>query len=127
MGGHDAELTLDMRLSFFSGHTSMSFYYATFLVIYMHVRLARLTPDGCMLAYQIAYSVIFALAALVGLSRIYDHKHHPSDVLVGMLVGIFLAVGVFHFSRHLFKEEEIADAETEKRACTAVVPNVASI
>ena len=40
--GKDSEHTLDeARKSFMSGHSSFSFYCATFLVIYLHVRLSN--------------------------------------------------------------------------------------
>jgi undecaprenyl-diphosphatase len=64
--------------SFPSGHTSSSFACAWVLS-----RLApRLTVP------------LFALAALIGFSRIYVGVHYPLDVLAGAVLGILVAIAL---------------------------------
>lgn len=60
--------------SFPSGHTSQSFYMATLLINYYHVGLF----GGLSL---------YAIALLVGITRIYVGMHYPRDVLGGALLG----------------------------------------
>lgn len=38
--------------------------------------------------------VSLVLALLTGLSRISDHRHHPTDVLSGFILGGVVAVGI---------------------------------
>jgi undecaprenyl-diphosphatase len=63
--------------SFPSGHTAGAFAGAWLLAPY----LGNLTP------------LLFGYAALVGFSRVYLGFHYPSDVAIGALVGMGLAIG----------------------------------
>jgi len=61
--------------SFPSGHTSQSFFMATLLLHY----------------YQFGFFVwvvLYAIALLVGITRIYVGMHYPRDVLGGAILGI---------------------------------------
>ena len=61
-------------LSFPSGHTSQVFFLASFLM-----RSLEFTPFGAF--------ALYAVAALVGLTRMYVGAHYPRDVLAGALLG----------------------------------------
>lgn len=61
-------------LSFPSGHTSQVFFLASFLM-----RALGFTP--------FAAFALYAVAALVGLTRMYVGAHYPRDVLAGALLG----------------------------------------
>lgn len=63
------------KFSFPSGHTSAAFVMATLF--------ATVIP--------VLSIPVIALAALIGFSRIYNGLHFPSDVLVGMILGIICA------------------------------------
>uniref|UniRef100_A0A1I8AWK9 AcidPPc domain-containing protein n=1 Tax=Steinernema glaseri TaxID=37863 RepID=A0A1I8AWK9_9BILA len=86
----DPKILADARLSFFSGHTSNAFYFALFCVLYVHLRLGHQFFD--IVVFPIYYSLLLCAAAFVGYSRIFDYKHHWSDVMTGAIVGCFLAV-----------------------------------
>lgn len=83
--------TPDARLSFYSGHTSMSFSLAAAAGTVAHLRDYRLAP--------IAWIPGAAVAAFTGYLRIAADKHYLSDVLVGAMVGTAIGVllpVVFH-------------------------------
>ena len=72
--GKGSEHLLDeARKSFMSGHSSFSFYCATFLVIYLHARLSNDQVPGCSLIEEgitvhrrlLRYIIIFLLIFLV--------------------------------------------------------------
>ncbi len=64
--------------SFPSGHTATSFAAATVLSVY--------APR-----WRVPF---FLLASLIGLSRIYNGMHYPTDVLAGAVLGVLVAVVV---------------------------------
>ena len=61
--------------SFPSGHTSQAFFTATLLAPYFHA-----SAWGMLLLY--------AVALLVGITRMYVGAHYPRDVLAGVILGI---------------------------------------
>ncbi len=102
--------------SFLSGHSSFSFYSATFLIVYLHARLTNLTHDykvveygkvrvmfrGLKILRPFLQFGIFSLAFYISLTRISDYKHHPFDVVTGALVGTIFAVIILVFLLDLF-------------------------
>ena len=133
----DEEEVREARKSFLSGHTSLSFYTATFLIVYIQARLCNLGSDnhrqsmnksvkmfkmifsGLKILRPFLQFGIFSLAAYITLTRISDYKHHPGDVLAGMVVGIFFAFMILIFLMDLFhrprsfKTEEQVDERVE--------------
>ncbi|CAD5213722.1 unnamed protein product [Bursaphelenchus xylophilus] len=85
----------DARLSFFSGHSSMSMSMGMFIVVYLQSRAA----GECWLntLIPVIQSLAFCGAIYVGLTRIFDHKHHWSDVLTGLTVGMVIVILVWKF------------------------------
>ena len=67
------DLIKEARLSFVSGHTSISFYSATFLASFMHKNLNHKAS----LPLQLG---IFILAFWISITRITDYKHHFEDI-----------------------------------------------
>lgn len=62
--------------SFPSGHTSQSFFLATLLSHYFQFNLS-------------GWLILYAVASLVGITRIYVGMHYPRDVLGGAVFGTF--------------------------------------
>ena len=79
------DLLREARLSFVSGHSSISFYTATFLIIFMtkYIKLWFLRT-----LLQLAH---FILAFWISITRINDYMHHPEDVIMGSITGIACA------------------------------------
>lgn len=82
----------DGALSFFSGHSSISFAAATYFVYWLGGRFVwgdeaaahGWAVRGTVIALQAA---LFGLAGTIAGSRVVDHRHHWDDVLVGAVVG----------------------------------------
>ncbi len=73
--------------AFFSSHAANSFGVATFPALTLRNRLSTLT--------------LFLWACLTSYSRIYLGFHYPSDILVGLLFGIFTGWFVYKLERRL--------------------------
>ncbi|KAG7265119.1 hypothetical protein CRUP_020076 [Coryphaenoides rupestris] len=82
--------------SFFSGHASFAMYTGLYLAFYLQ---ARLRWRGARLLRPALQSFLLLLAVFTGLTRVSDHRHHPSDVLAGYAQGALTAYWVaFHVS-----------------------------
>ncbi|CAH1789463.1 unnamed protein product [Owenia fusiformis] len=104
--GTDTNLMKEMRLSFMSGHASFSAYTMIYLVLYIH---ARWQWKGQKLLRPFLQVVILYMTYYTCLSRISDYKHHWSDVLMGFIQGLAVAVLVAQYVSDLFKKEKIWD------------------
>ncbi|PIO68602.1 PAP2 family protein [Teladorsagia circumcincta] len=83
-------LVSEARKSFFSGHSAFSMYASTFAAVYLLARIPRHTFGRA--ALPVIQTTVIAIGLLISFSRINDNKHHWSDVIVGILVGMFIAV-----------------------------------
>jgi len=78
----------DMRLSWVSGHASLSAYSMWFCIVFLHQRMSTrnfrlvrpLIQVGCAL-----------FAVFTSLTRVSDYKHHAEDVASGALLGLIVA------------------------------------
>ncbi|KFW82044.1 Lipid phosphate phosphohydrolase 3, partial [Manacus vitellinus] len=85
--GNDSRVQ-EARKSFFSGHASFSLYTMLYLVFYLQ---ARFTWKGARLLRPLLQFTLIMMAFYTGLSRVSDHKHHPTDVLAGFAQGALVA------------------------------------
>ena len=108
-----SSLVIDGRKSFFSGHTSTSFYASTFLVLWMCESGWKLlgfrsgknvTPSFVIICSMLPYF----LSSYIGISRYFiitrtqQYIHFPSDVFVGALMGVFFAVLIYKYHVRYF-------------------------
>ncbi|XP_063795363.1 phospholipid phosphatase 3 isoform X1 [Pseudophryne corroboree] len=96
----------EARKSFFSGHASFSMYTMLYLVFYLQ---SRFTWRGARLLRPLLQFTLLMMAFYTGLSRVSDHKHHPTDVLAGFAQGALVAYCIVFFVSDLFK--------TPKKSC----------
>ncbi|RXM98892.1 Lipid phosphate phosphohydrolase 3 [Acipenser ruthenus] len=78
----------EARKSFFSGHASFSMYTMLYLTFYLQ---SRFTWRGARLLRPLLQFTLIMMAFYTGLSRVSDHKHHPTDILAGFAQGALVA------------------------------------
>ncbi|OCT84876.1 hypothetical protein XELAEV_18023034mg [Xenopus laevis] len=71
---------------------------------------SRFTWKGARLLRPLLQFTLLMMAFYTGLSRVSDHKHHPSDVLAGFVQGALVAYCIVFYVSDLFK--------TPKKSCT---------
>ncbi|CAL8265373.1 unnamed protein product [Gadus morhua 'NCC'] len=94
------KLVEEARKSFFSGHASFAMYTMLYLAFYLQ---ARLSWRGARLLRPLVQFLLVMIAVYVGLSRISDYRHHPSDVLAGFIQGGLTAYWVAFYISSMFK------------------------
>ena len=85
-----------------SGHTSISFFSATFLASFMNRNLNHKAS----LPLQVG---IFILAFWISITRITDYKHHVQDIFLGSLLGTIIA-WFTSYKQNVLKEKVFKDA-----------------
>ncbi|XP_015244948.1 PREDICTED: lipid phosphate phosphohydrolase 3-like isoform X1 [Cyprinodon variegatus] len=85
--GDESEVQ-EARKSFFSGHASFSLFTMLYLAFYIQ---SRFTWRGARLLRPLLQFTLLMMAFYTGLSRVSDHKHHPTDVLAGFVQGALVA------------------------------------
>ncbi|XP_052021058.1 phospholipid phosphatase 2-like [Apodemus sylvaticus] len=88
-----------MRLSY-SGHSSFGMYCMLFLALYVK---AWLCWKWARLLRPTVQFFLVAFAIYVCYTQVSDHKHHWSDVLVGLLQGALVACLTVHYVSDFFK------------------------
>lgn len=80
----------DSRFSFVSSHSSQAFSFATYssLMMWTHANEPVLALTYTLGAYS--------LATVVAASRVRDHAHNETDVIVGGLMGAAISAAVFY-------------------------------
>ncbi|XP_036452763.1 phospholipid phosphatase 3-like [Colossoma macropomum] len=93
----------EARKSFFSGHASFSMYTMLYLAFYLQ---SRFTWEGARLLRPLVQFTLLMMAFYTGLSRVSDHKHHPTDVLAGFAQGALVAYCIVFYVSDLFKSKD---------------------
>lgn len=73
-----------------------------YLVLYLQ---ARFTWRGARLLRPLLQFTLIMMAFYTGLSRVSDHKHHPTDVLAGFTQGALVAYCIVFYVSDLFKQK----------------------
>ncbi|MEQ2306850.1 Phospholipid phosphatase 3 [Ameca splendens] len=97
--GDESEVQ-EARKSFFSGHASFSLFTMLYLAFYIQ---SRFTWRGARLLRPLLQFTLLMMAFYTGLSRVSDHKHHPTDVLAGFAQGALVAYCIVFYVSDLFK------------------------
>ena len=101
----------DVRLSFVSGHASLSTYSMWFCVVYIQ---QRMDTRNFRLVKPLIQVCCALFAVYTSLSRVSDYKHHPEDVVSGALLGLVISSLTLQFlMRRKDKRETRATSMTE--------------
>lgn len=92
-----------------SGHASLSFFSAIYLIIYLHSVIpvimqlgsARMKRGFEPLLLYASYVFMLGSAGYISLTRISDYHHHPTDVFSGCVLGTIIAVALSSCLSHL--------------------------
>jgi membrane-associated phospholipid phosphatase len=82
----------DARLSFPSGHSSLSFACMFYLSCYIAGKLRLFRYDGGAIWKAIACVIPLIMAGFIAVSRTLDYHHDYSDILGGTIIGSFIGV-----------------------------------
>lgn len=90
----------ESKLSFPSGHAATAFYTVVFLIFFLNKLFNRFMFGIFLLILQIG---LFSFAFFVSLTRISDHKHHPTDVIAGATIGSLIGFATFYHLNEFYK------------------------
>jgi len=118
--GDDPSAVTEARLSFFSGHSSLAMGASSYAIFYLQYRLAG--KMGCKLVVPVLQVLIGGCGLFISYSRIFDYKHHWTDVAVGIFVGIAVmfmlcrfVAGFFTSIKHQFISPPIDRSSSTNR------------
>lgn len=104
---YSASRQKEARISFPSGHSSFAFFAMTFAFIYVHFRLPLKFASFCgSIPRPVIQFGCLWWAWLVCISRLFDNKHHTSDIIAGAVIGVVVAVFFAIVVLGLHKEDE---------------------
>lgn len=105
---------LDAKMSFYSGHSTIACFYATFIILYTHLRILQRCRfrDLLLPLFIVFYTCMVALAGYVSVSRIFDNKHHPIDVFCGAFAGTVTAILTVYLHKEMFAPKAICAVHT---------------
>lgn len=89
------------RLSFFSGHASHAFSFATYssALLFQYSNIPFLNWTYSTLA--------FSTATWIASTRVQDHAHNISDVIVGGIVGTAISAAIFYRVEQVYKTNKL--------------------
>ena len=85
----NVDVVHEARMSFPSGHSSLAFYAAVFIVMYLQIRM---TWQMSKLLRPFLQLLVITAAWATALTRVSDYMHHWSDVLAGLTIGTLVAI-----------------------------------
>ena len=94
--GTDTKYIREARLSFPSGHASFIVYAMVFLIFFFELK--PYIPRGIRSAVTLFFAIV---GILVAVTRLYDYKHHPNDLIGGSIIGFVSAIFTYFFHLRL--------------------------
>jgi membrane-associated phospholipid phosphatase len=94
------------RKSFFSGHTSLAAVTATYLGLYLREHAFADARGELTLPWweALSYAGLAGASIYVPYTRVRDHRHHLSDVVVGALAGAAIAAAFYTWQERRYED-----------------------
>lgn len=103
------------RKSFPSGHSSISWYCAVFIVLYLEKRF----PDLELVFLKPLLQLLpISIAIFVTATRLTDYRHHFLDVSVGAILGTLIAIWTIYILLHKKSKKKIPAPENDLEHAT---------
>jgi diacylglycerol diphosphate phosphatase/phosphatidate phosphatase len=83
---------LNGRKSFPSGHTATGFAGMGYSSLYIGAQLRLFNQKRTCALKVILFLMPWMLAVLIGVTRMTDYRHHPTDVIAGAILGTIVAI-----------------------------------
>jgi len=104
--GVESKLARDGRLSFPSGHSSLSFSCMAFLTFYIAGKTKVFRKDGGSMWKVYLCLVPLMISSLIAVSRTVDYHHDFSDITAGAFIGLSCGVFIYFVNfNSLFSKE----------------------
>lgn len=97
----------DGRVSWPSGHASLSFACLTFLSLWLAGRTKLVHTKFSVVLLAILCLSPMALSLFIAATRVVDYRHHPSDVEFGMTIGVWVALLCYIVLFHSLLDPEL--------------------
>lgn len=102
--GTDEYKIKEARMSFPSGHASVSAYTMVYIVMYLQIRYKSFYHRLLRSLFQM---MCLNFTVYTSISRIYDYRHHWSDSFGGFILGTIIAILVFRYASDLLPDKDI--------------------
>ncbi|EGG16548.1 phosphoesterase [Cavenderia fasciculata] len=103
---NDQSLIRDGRMSFPSGHSSLSFASMTYLSFYLCGKLRVFRKEGAAMWKILIVMSPYAISSLVAVSRTVDYHHDFSDILAGTLIGLCIGSFIYFMNYNTLASKE---------------------
>ncbi|CAL4065043.1 unnamed protein product, partial [Meganyctiphanes norvegica] len=94
----------EARMSFPSGHSSVSAFAMVYVVMYLQMQHKLFYHRLLRSVFQI---LCLSFTVYTSVSRIHDYRHHWSDSLGGFLLGTIVAILTFYYASDLLPDKDI--------------------
>jgi membrane-associated phospholipid phosphatase len=124
---------LDDRRSFMSGHASHTLATTTYLALYLDAHVfPKWRASGSRFAWweTLPHAALAGLSFYIPYSRVQDHRHHPTDVMAGALLGLTSSILFFTLHERRFERDQTAgasDPETTQLSLSETTPPMFSL
>uniref|UniRef100_A0A3Q3IVN7 Phosphatidic acid phosphatase type 2/haloperoxidase domain-containing protein n=1 Tax=Monopterus albus TaxID=43700 RepID=A0A3Q3IVN7_MONAL len=123
-GGKLLDYCADTCFLLYSLWIDTTLYQPTLLSLSQFYLQSRFTWHGARLLRPLTQFTLIMMSFYTGLSRVSDHKHHPTDVLAGFVQGALVAYCVAFFVSDLFKPKGRCSALSSTPVKKDLVPPV---
>jgi len=125
-GGEMEHRLREARISFPSGHASLSWYGMVFAALYIQFKCHR-RGNRLSLPFLTLQGMFLTYSLIVCITRVTDNKHHATDVVAGGILGTVMAVLSFSYCVNKTENMELHYRKSERRSTDHAMNNNSQI